>query len=150
MHAHHVGADAFAVTGVDSLGHRTSVLASSLGAYDGTFAVGFVDSAHEPTTRLRIFTSGTWQIDIGSAALAPPLGHGQEGLGDAVVSYRGTGATAHLTYRGRAPLIVNVYENGGLVPLVNTKGPYDGPITLLAGPAFIAVTTTGKWSIILQ
>lgn len=45
---------------------------------------------------------------------------------------------------------MNVYENGGLVPLVDTNGPYDGPISLLAGPLFIAVTTTGKWSIVIE
>jgi hypothetical protein len=45
---------------------------------------------------------------------------------------------------------VNVYEHGGLLPLVDTEGPYDGPISLLPGPLFIAVITTGKWSMILE
>ena len=45
---------------------------------------------------------------------------------------------------------MNLYENGGLVPVVDTKGPYDGPISLLPGPLFIAVTTTGKWSMIIE
>jgi hypothetical protein len=47
-------------------------------------------------------------------------------------------------------VIVNVYERGGLIPLVNTKGPYDGPISLVAGPAFIAVTASGKWSMSIE
>jgi hypothetical protein len=150
VHAHYVGNGAFAVTGIDARARRTGVLASSLGDYDGTFAVGFVEAVDDPTTSLRIVTSGPWQIDIGSAVLAPPLGRGREGVGDAVISYLGSGADAHLTYRGRSRLIVNVYESGGLVPLVNTMGPYDGPISLLAGPAFIAVTTSGKWSMIIE
>jgi len=151
VHAHHDGAGGgFAVTGIDSLGHRTAVLASSLGTYDGTFAVGFVDEASTPTTRLGIVTSGSWQIDIGSAQLAPRVGHGVQGVGDSVLAYRGRGATAHLTYRGTASLVVNVYEGGGVVALVNTKGPFDGPISLTAGPAFIAVTTTGNWSMIIE
>ena len=151
VHARHDAAEGgFAVTGIDSLGHRTAVLASSLDGYNGTFAVGFVDPANNPTTRLHIVTSGKWQIDIGTAALAPPIGGGRSGIGDAVLSYTGQGATMHLTYGERDKLIVNVYENGGVIPLVNTTGPYDGRISLVAGPAFIAVTTTGKWSMIIE
>jgi hypothetical protein len=150
VHAHHDGQGSFVVNGVDSLGQRSGVLASALGGYDGTFAVGFVEAANNPITRLRIVTQGPWQLDIGPAAYAPRLGHGRQGIGDTVLSYGGPRATVHLTYRGRARLIVNVYENGGLIPLVNTKGPYDGPISLIAGPLFIAVTTTGKWSMIME
>jgi hypothetical protein len=150
VHAHHAGNGSFVISGLDSLAHRTAVLVSSLGSYDGTFPVGFIDRADNPTVSLRIVTRGPWQIDIGSALLAPPLGRGRAGVGDTVVSYRGPAATAHLTYRGRSTLIVNMYENGGLIPLVNTKGPYDGPISLVTGPAFITVTTNGKWSMSIE
>ena len=64
-----------------------------------------------------------------------------------MLGYVGPATTAHLVYPGARTIVVNVYEHGGVVPLVHTKGPYDGPISLLAGPAFIAVTTTGNWSI---
>jgi hypothetical protein len=152
VHAQHDGSGGgFAVTGIDSLGRRTAVLASSLGSYNATFAVGFVDPADNPTTRLRVITSGAWQLDIASAGLfAPPLGSGRQGIGDTVLSYRGRGATVHVTYQGQGRLIVNVYEHGGVIPLVDTKGPYDGSISLIAGPAFIAVTTTGKWSMMIE
>ena len=150
VHAHHDGKGSFAVSAIDAIGRRIAVLASALGPYDGTFPVGFVDPANRPTVSLRIVTCGPWQVDIGSARLAPLLGHGQAGIGDAVLAYRGPAATAHFTYRGRSRVIVNVYERGGLIPLVNTKGPYDGPISLVAGPAFIAVTTTGKWSMSIE
>jgi len=151
VHAQHDGSGGgFAVTGIDSLGRRTSVLASSLGTYNATFAVGLVDPADNPTAKLRVITSGAWQLDIASAALAPPLGNGRQGIGDTVLSYRGRGATAHVTYQGKARLIVNVYENGGVIPLVDTKGPYDGRISLVAGPAFITVTTSGKWSMMIE
>ena len=138
------------MSGIDSFGQRTSVLASSRRAYDGTFAVGFVEVANNPTRRLLIVTRGPWQIDIGPAALATPLAGGKQGVGDTVLSYRGPAATAHLVYRDTSRLVVNLWENGGLVPLVDTKGPYDGPISLLAGPLFIAVTTPGKWSMIIE
>jgi hypothetical protein len=150
VHAHHDGKTSFVVSGIDSFGSRTSVLASSRGAYDGTFAVGFVEAANNPTKRLLISTRGPWQIDIGQAALATPLAGAQQGVGDTVLDYRGPAATAHLVFRDPSKLVVNVYENGGLVPLVDTKGPYDGPISLLAGPLFIAVTTHGKWSMIIE
>jgi hypothetical protein len=146
VHAHHDDKGSFVISGLDSLARRTAVLVSSLGPYDGTFPVGFVDRADKPTVSLRIVTRGPWQIDIGSALLAPALGRGRAGLGDAVVTYQGPPTTAHLIYRGRSTLIVNMYENGGLIPLVHTTGPYDGPISLVTGPAFITVTTTGNWS----
>jgi hypothetical protein len=148
VHAHHNGKSAFVVSGIDAFGQRTTILASARGFYDGTFAVGFVVEAGTPTARLRIDTHGPWRIDIGRAALAPPLGNGQAGAGDSVLSYGGPATTVHLVFRAKSRLIVNVYEHGGLVPLVDTKGPYDGPISLLSGPLFIAVMTTGKWSMI--
>jgi hypothetical protein len=149
VHAHHDGTNSFVVTGVDALGRRTSVFASARRAYEGTFAVGFVDVGN-PTTQLRVDTRGPWRLDVASAALAPPLGSGREGVGDAVLSYVGPAVTAHLAFRSDAKLVVNEYENGGVVPLADTKGPYDGPISLLQGPLFIAVTTTGKWSIMIE
>jgi hypothetical protein len=149
-HAHYTAKGSFLVSSVDGAGRRLAVLASSLGPYDGTFPVGFVDPADDPTANLRISTLGPWEIDIGSALLAPRLASGQSGLGDTVMAYEGPAATAHLTYRGHATLTVNLYENGGLIPLVHTRGPYDGPISLVAGPAFIAVTTTGNWSMIIE
>jgi len=150
VHAHHEGNNSFVVTGVDSFGQRTTVLASARGAYEGTFAVGFVDSASNPTKQLRIDTRGPWRIDVASAVFAPPLGTGRRGVGDTVLSYEGPAVTAHLSFPSKSKLVVNVYENGGVVPLVDTKGPYDGPISLLPGPLFIAVTTSGKWSIMIE
>jgi hypothetical protein len=146
VHAQHGGTSSFVVSGIDSFGGRTAVLATARDTYDGTFAVGFVDAPGNPTTKLRIATRGPWRIDIGRASLAPALAGGQQGLGDSVLSYRGPAATARLVYRSTARLVVNVYENGGVVALVDTKGPYDGPISLPPGPLFISVTTTGKWS----
>ena len=150
VHAHHDGDRAFVVSGIDSVGQRTAILASARGFYEGTFAVGFVEAANNPTAKLRIDTHGPWRIDIGRAALATPIGRGQAGVGDTVLSYRGPATTAHLTFRVKSRLIVNLYENGGLVPVVDTQGPYDGPISLLPGPLFIAVITTGKWSMIIE
>jgi hypothetical protein len=149
VHAHHDGTASFVVSATDSFAHRTAVLAGSLGAYDGTFPVGFVDPANDPTVSLRIATRGPWRIDIGRAKLAHVLETGVAGVGDNVLSYLGPAATAHITYAGHSTLIVNMYEGGGPVTLVHMKGPYDGPISLLTGPAFIAVTTSGKWSMII-
>jgi hypothetical protein len=148
VHAQHSGTNSFVVSGVDSSGQRTLVLAASRGAYNGTFAVGFVEPGN-PTAELRIDTVGPWRLDIGSASIAPALGTGRQGVGDTVLSYDGPAVTAHLTFRPKSRLVINEYENGGFVPLVDTTGPYDGPISLLPGPLFIAVTTTGKWSIMI-
>jgi hypothetical protein len=147
VHAHYAGTKIFLVSAVDAVGRRISVLANSLGSYEGTFPVGFVDQAAKPTRSLRVDTTGPWQLDIGSATKAHDLGAGLAGFGDTVLAYTGKATTAHLVYGGPGTLVVNMYENGGLIPLVHTKGAYDGPISLIAGPAFITVTTTGEWSI---
>ena len=148
VHASYGGRQSFVVRGVGELAGHENVVASSLGAYDGVFPVGFVDPAGDPTVALRIVTRGAWQLDIGNAARsAPSLGSGQAGTGDAVLGYVGPATTARLVYPGARTIVVNLYERGGLIPLVHTKGPYDGPISLVAGPAFIQVTTSGNWSI---
>ena len=148
VHASYGGKQSFVVSGIGQVAGHEPVLASSFGAYDGVFPVGFVDPAGDPTVALHVATRGAWQLYIGSAAThAPSLGSGQAGVGDTVLAYTGPAATAHLTYAGRKTLIVNMYENGGLIPLVHTKGPYNGPISLVTGPAFIQVTTVGTWSI---
>ena len=109
VHAHHDGAASFVVSATGASANRTAVLAGSLGVYDGTFPVGFVDPANDPTVSLTIATRGPWQLDIGTAKLAQVLSGGVQGVGDNVLSYLGPAATAHFTYQGHSTLIVNMY-----------------------------------------
>lgn len=150
VHAQYTGTANFQVTSVDAAGLELAVLARSVGSYDGTFPVGFVNQKASPATGIRVVTTGPWHLDIGDPALAPPLaGRGISGQGDAVLGYTGPQVTAHVTYPGTSALQVSAFANGAVKILVRTAGPYDGRIELPAGPAFISVTATGNWSMTL-
>jgi hypothetical protein len=150
VHAQYSGTGAFVVNSVDARGEHIAVLAQSLGAYDGTFAVGFVDQRANPTVALRVLTTGPWHLDIADAKLAPPLsGAGITGHGDAVLAYTGPAVTAHVVAGGASPFVISTYTGGEYIEVVRTVGPYDSRISLPAGPAFISVTAAGDWSMSL-
>ena len=150
VHAQYRGNDAFVVRSVDAQGDDIAVLAQSLGPYDGTFGVGFVDRRTDPTTGLRVDTTGPWHLDIADASLAPELtGAGVSGHGDAVLAYKGPETTAHVIYPGTSAFAISTYAGGTYSVLARAVGPYDRQITLPAGPAFVSVTAAGDWSMSL-
>jgi len=150
VHARYTGTANFQVTSVDAAGNELAVVARSVGSYDGTFPVGFINQKANPVAGIRVVTTGPWHLDIGGAALAPPLsGRGVSGTGDAVLGYTGPKVTAHVNYPGTSELLISAFANGAVHILVHTVGPYDGRIQIPAGPAFISVTAKGKWSMTL-
>jgi hypothetical protein len=150
VHARYTGTANFQATSVDAAGLEIAVLARSVGSYDGTFPVGFVNQKANPVAGIRVVTTGAWHLDIGGAALAPPLtAPGVSGVGDAVLGYTGPQVRAHVTYPGTSAFQVSVFANGAVRILVHTSGPYDGRIQLPAGPTFISVTAEGNWSMTL-
>jgi hypothetical protein len=150
VHAQYDGDGAFVVSSVNAQGQHLAVLAQSLGSYDGTFPVGFVDQRDNPTASLRVEATGPWHLDIANATLAPELtGAGVSGHGDAVLSYKGPAVTAHVIYPGTSAFEVSTYAGGAVTHLAAAVGPYDRRITLPAGPAFISVTADGDWSMSL-
>ena len=150
VHAEYEGAGSFVVKGVDGSGRDTTVLAASLGGYNGTFPVGFVDAkVPNPNVGLHVITTGPWHLDMAPARLAPPLGRGRSGTGDAVLSYVGPAATMQLVHDQRTRFVVGIYGQENLTLLADQVGPYRGRAALPAGPVFIVVSTTGEWSISL-
>jgi hypothetical protein len=148
VHAQYDGDANFAVTALDAEGRQLAVLANSLGAYDGTFPVGFVDATAFPTTQLHVETTGPWHLDLAEPALAPALtAPGLSGTGDAVLAYTGPAAAARFSFLGTSPFRVDTYSRGRVTILVSAVGPYVGAIALPAGPAFVSVTAAGDWSI---
>jgi hypothetical protein len=159
VHAHHDGAGSFVVTGVDASSKATQVLASTLGKYDGTFAVGFVDACATPTAALHIATSGKWHLDFANAKLAPKYDDtkGVAGRGDAVLSYVGRSTRVRITYAGteskepslRSHDAFEVTTYGAKRPslLAQSNGAYQATVVLPPGPVFIAVTARGRWTI---
>lgn len=147
VHAHRQGSGTFVVRGIDASGKDTQVLASALGAYDGTFAVGFVDDCALPTVGLKVESTGRWHLDIADARLAHGYGAGVAGKGDSVLTYVGSAANARVTYTGRARFNVTTYGSNGPKLLARSTGAYRGTVSLPRGPIFIAVTADGAWTI---
>jgi hypothetical protein len=149
VHAHRDGSGSFVVRGVDAAGKDTQVLATALGAYDGTFAVGFVDACAIPTVGLHVESTGRWHLDIADARLAPAfhLLTGVAGKGDSVLSYVGSAHKARLTFTAaHGRFDVTTYGADGPKLLARSNGAYHGTVLLPGGPIFIAVTASGAWT----
>jgi len=147
LHARYRGTSSFVVRAVAADGHDAAVLVNSLGAYDGTVPVGFVAVAGAATTHLRVSTAGPWHLDIAPPTLAPTLEPpGVSGHGDAVLAYSGPEARAQVVVTGRAPFEIDTFSGGQATILAHRTGPNAFEIALPAGPAFVSVTTPGKWS----
>jgi hypothetical protein len=147
VHAHHNGSGSFVVRGVDASGSDTHVLGTALGAYDGTFAVGFVDACATPTVALHVATSGRWHLDIADARLAPRYVNGVAGRGDSVLSYIGKAAKALMTYTGRSRFDVTTYGAEGPKLLARSTGAFRGIVSIPRGPVFVVVTADSAWTI---
>jgi hypothetical protein len=158
VHARYDGAQSFVVTGLDASGNPTGVFASALGRYNGTFAVGFVDTCAKPTTALHVAATGKWHLDVANAKLAPRYDNakGVRGKGDAVLSYVGVRRRVRITYAGTTSadpklrksdaFAVRTFGAKGLGLLAQSIGPYSDTVVLGAGPVFIAITAHGAWT----
>ena len=148
VHARASGSGSFVVRGLDASGKETAVLATALGAYDGTFAVGFIDACANPTVGLHVTSTDTWHLDFADARLAPRYTSGIAGKGDSVLTYLGKAAAARVDYSGTTPFVVATYGAGGPKVLVRAPGAYRGTVHLPTGPIFITVTAgTAAWSL---
>ncbi|MGO9875585.1 MAG: hypothetical protein ACLPVY_17515 [Acidimicrobiia bacterium] len=151
VHAQYRGSAKFVVTAVDTNGRFLSIAAQSLGSYDGTFPVGFVDQHNAPTGGLSVATTGRWHLDITEASFAPRLPRpGVSGLGDAVLSYTGPTVRALVTFAGTSTFTIETFANGVVNVLTDAAGPVRRLIVLPPGPAFISVTAAGNWSMKLE
>jgi hypothetical protein len=159
VHAHHDGAGSFVVSGVDASAKTTQVFASTLGTYDGTFAVGFVDRCATTTAALHVATEGRWHLDVANAKLAPNYDNtrGIAGKGDAVLSYLGGSTSVRITYSGTQSKLsalrshdafaVTTYGAPGPSLLAQSNGAYHGTVVLPRGPVFLTITAHGPWKI---
>lgn len=147
VHAQYGGATKFVIAAVDAHGHFLGIVAQSVGNYDGTFPVGFVDQHNAPTRSLSVAAAGPWHLDVTEAGFAPRLPQGGVGgVGDAVLSYTGPQVPAVVTYPGTSTFTIQTFAKGIVNVLTDAVGPYQRRITLPAGPAFISVTAAGDWS----
>jgi hypothetical protein len=146
VHARYNGPGTFVVKSRTADGIDSAVLVASNGNYDATFPVGFVDPRCSPTAALDIVATGAWHLDIASAERAPHFTTGLRGIGDAVLAYCGPAIRAHIKHDTKSSFVLRTF---GSAEMQFARGAEltDTTVEIPAGPLFIAVTTTGAWSI---
>ena len=146
VHARYTGGGSFVVKSRGAKGTDTGILAVASGEYDGTFPVGFVDARGAPTTALDIQASGPWHLDVAPASLAPRLNSGVSGTGDAVLAYDGPKARFRIRHAAKVPFVLRTFGATDL-RFARVGDSVDTPVDIPAGPLFVAVTSSGVWSI---
>jgi hypothetical protein len=143
----HDGASNFAVQALDANAQPIGVpIIERVGAYQGTVVVP------SGTAAFNITADGAWQfVDNAPGAARPFDGRNDQGAGDDVMFYDGDPANARITFDGDGPFVVRSFANNGAVDeLVNQDpGPYDNSVGF-PGPALVAVTGAGNWTISLR
>jgi hypothetical protein len=133
----------FGVQGIDGDG---DTLVNTTDPYSGTV---LMDTDSGNTTQLQVTAVGPWNITISELQSATPLNPGvNAGVGDSVLLYQGSRGVAAITGNAAGRYFgVSVYTSTERDSLVNTTDPYTGSVPMPAGPALIAVTGEGDWTI---
>jgi len=103
------------------------------------------------TVAFEITADGTWAFEINAPGAARTFdGRNDQGNGDDVVFYDGDPTTAHITFGGDGPFVVSSFANNGAVDQLvdEAAGPYDDSVGF-PGPALVAVSGDGRWTISL-
>jgi hypothetical protein len=133
----------FGVKGIDG---DEDTLVNTTDPYSGTV---LMDTDSGNTTQLQVTAVGPWNITISELQSATPLNPGvNAGVGDSVLLYQGSRGVAAITGNAAGRYFgVSVYTSTERDSLVNTTDPYTGSVPMPAGPALIAVTGEGDWTI---
>jgi hypothetical protein len=143
----HNGASKFTVQALDQAAKPIGgLLVDRVGAYQGTVVLP------DGTAALNITADGAWQFEDQAPGAARPFdGRNDSGSGDDVMLYDGDPATARITFAGDGPFVVRSFaDNGGVDELVSVdSGPFDDSVGF-PGPALVAVSGNGNWTIALS
>jgi hypothetical protein len=141
----YAGGSNFSVASLDSSLKEQDLLVNTIGHYTGT--VLFNVSQGIDAQQLQVTASGPWSITLESIRSLPSFtGSTASGKGDAVLIYGGPAGAATIHSSGSGNFVVWEYGNDSNL-LVNEIGAYSGTVVMSAGPALIAVESTGPWSI---
>ncbi len=140
------GNDAGRYFGVEAIDGDGDTLVNTTDPYTGTV---LMDTASGNTTQLQVTAVGPWNITISELQSAPRLNAGANaGSGDAVLLYQGPRGVAAVTGNAEGRYFgVSLYTATGRDSLINTTDPYTGSVPLPAGPAVVAMTSSGDWTI---
>ena len=144
----YTGGGNFAIQNYDSSGSQIDLLVNTIGNYQGTVPLDFLDS--ESTTRLQITASGPWEIDI------LPINQIRQvnipgtftGTGDDIVSLIGGSPDLLKVDARTASSNFVVYSYGSSRSLaINEIAPYTGTVILESDVSLLSIQATGPWSI---
>jgi hypothetical protein len=148
--ATHTGTGNFSIVGLDAQNATTGDLAvDNVGDYNGTTAFGLGTNG-TPLVNLKVTASGQWTIKLSPVSAAPILTSGATGKGDAVYQWTGKETTWTISNTGGAGNFAVINHGSGAFGddlLVEVFGPYNGSVSVPAGPAVTTIQSDGTWSI---
>lgn len=154
VHITHNGAGHFSVNNYSSDNERIDLLANTIGNYDGTVPLDFLDD--EDTARFEVKADGQWELHVlpFTEMRKENIPGTFEGAGDDVIFIFGSGIPDTLTVdASQTSGHFAIWGWGqGRDLLVNELAPYTGTVLVPAklpsdGVLVLAITAIGKWSI---
>jgi hypothetical protein len=137
----------FSISALDANNESTGdLLVNSIGAYEGTTALGMHELGGEPV-RLEVAAGGDWALTLAPLSTAPVLP--ESGKGDGVFRYEGDAATWAITHEGENHFGVSYHTDADfeMALLVNETGAYEGEVAASAGPGLVTINADGAWTI---
>ncbi len=145
----HNGGSNFVIWSVDRSGNQMDLLVNTIGAYQGTLPLDFLDG--EQTARFEIKAGGAWQIELLPLDLArqSAIPSVIQGVGDDVVVLVGTLKTDILVvdaFNASSNFIVHQYSDTKEL-LVNEIAPYTGAVAMNPETVLLTIKATGPWQL---
>ncbi len=145
----HNGSSNFVIWNVDSSGNQMDLLVNTIGAYQGTLPIDFLDD--EQTARFEVTADGAWQIELLPLDLArqSPIPSIFQGVGDDVVVLIGALKTDLLIVdasNASSNFAVFQYSDRKEL-LVNEIAPYTGTVAMNPETVLLTIKATGPWQL---
>ena len=143
------GSSNFVVWTYDADGNQIDLLVNTIGNYQGTRPIEFLDGDTR-VTRLAIESSGSWQINVLPLAMIrkEPIPGVISGTGDDVIFLDGKDPDLLVVDAGKANSNFVVYTYGnGVDLLINEIAPYTGTLPLRKETIVIEVVASGPWTL---
>lgn len=148
LSATHDGRSNFSIEGLDADMQMTSLAVNVIGKYSGSVLINDFGNAGD-VKALKISADGAWTIALLDVSQLRTFADTLTGKGDEVAAYLGNAGVAAFTHTGESNFAVKEFAQddtfGSL--LVNEIGSYQGRVPLNGGPALVAISADGNWTV---